>query len=390
MKSTKLINNFYCILSIVFLLTNCKNLPDEINEFEIINIIDKVYNLDIDSVFTVESILPLKSNETSIINFIGKVYYVNSGYVLWDNFQNNIYKYDKKGNCLWKITTKGRGPGEFVHINDICLDYNEKYLFVLDGMQQRKVLKYSVLSGEFLTDKKVGFSAVAFHQFCSGDFAFYTGNNRTENNKTPNCNIILTDSTFQVVKTGVSFDNKWLGISIKHGNSSFFPIGKDSIIFSPQLPEIGDVYLLTTETIKPFYRFVTQNNHLKPKFREVSVDNAKEWLKENLVEYNINGFWQQNELLHFYVHSNENSREIIYNKLNGKCHSRLTNQASKKHAFFSPQSVFGKQAEGLFVNVLPAYAVVDKKYEVTASLGEVNENDNPILVFYRVNNTTQK
>lgn len=385
MRLIKLRISFYSIFCIISILTSCK----KSSVFEEINTIDKVYDLDIDSCFYVESILPLKTSEYGIINFIGKVYYVNSGYILLDPFESNIFKFDKEGNLLWKITTKGRAPGEFLHINDICLDSKEEFLYVLDGLQQNKVLRFEVLSGDFVDESEVGFQSVAFCKFGSGGFAFYTGNNLVENSDNPNCNLLLTDSTFQIVNAGLRFDEKWSGISISSGKSSFYPIGEDSILFTPQLPEIGDVYLITPETIEPYYRFVTKNSHLRSKLSKISVDIVSEWLDENSVEHNINGFWHQDDLFHFLVKSVNSNREVIYNKLTGKCYSRLTSQVSKKHAYFSPNPVFGKQTNGLFVNILPAYGIVDEEFEITSSLNKVSENDNPILVFYRINEIRQ-
>ena len=78
MRLIKLRISFYSIFCIIIILTSCK----KSSVFEEINTIDKVYDLDIDSCFYVESILPLKTSEYGIINFIGKVYYVNSGYIL--------------------------------------------------------------------------------------------------------------------------------------------------------------------------------------------------------------------------------------------------------------------------------------------------------------------
>jgi len=41
------------------------------------------------------------------------------------------------------------------------------------------------------------------------------------------------------------------------------------------------------------------------------------------------------------------------------------------------------------VNILPAYGIVDEEFEITSSLNKVSENDNPILVFYRINEIRQ-
>lgn len=156
-------NVFFWMFSVVVLLTSCNNRQDDDNDIGVIDTIDNIQDLNIDAWFTFESILPLKANDSSLINFIGKVYIVTNGYVLWDNFEHNIFKYDKSGHCLWKITNKGRGPGEFLRINDICLDASEEYLYVLDGMDQSKVIKYEITSGQYVTEHKIAFKAYAFY-----------------------------------------------------------------------------------------------------------------------------------------------------------------------------------------------------------------------------------
>lgn len=156
-------NVFFWMFSVVVLLTSCNNRQDDDNDIGVIDTIDNIQDLNIDAWFTFESILPLKANDSSLINFIGKVYIVTNGYVLWDNFEHNIFKYDKSGHCLWKITNKGRGPGEFLRINDICLDASEEYLYVLDGMDQSKVIKYEITSGQYVTEHKIALKAYAFY-----------------------------------------------------------------------------------------------------------------------------------------------------------------------------------------------------------------------------------
>lgn len=379
-------NVFFWMFSVVVLLTSCNNRQDDDNDIGVIDTIDNIQDLNIDAWFTFESILPLKANDSSLINFIGKVYIVTNGYVLWDNFEHNIFKYDKSGHCLWKITNKGRGPGEFSRINDICLDASEEYLYVLDGMDQSKVIKYEITSGQYVTEHKIALKAYAFYQFDHGGFAFATGNNRIENVEHPNSQLALTDSSFRIVHTGIGFDDRWQGISINNGSSYFFPIGKDSVLFTPQLPEIGDVYLLTPETINPYFRFENQNSDLINKAKSISVSKVKEWLDDNLVEYNISEFWHQANKVHFYVTSNNSNREVLCDLSTGKCYSRPTNQHTDRHAYFAPKPVLGFKSNGLFVNVLPAFAIKDKQYEVIASLDTIEENDNPVLVFYRINN----
>lgn len=377
--------SFWMFCAIV-LLANCKNVPVDDNDFEVINTIDHAYKLDIDSSFTFVNTLPLATNDTSLINHVGKVFMVPGGYVLWDNIESNIFKYDKSGRCVWRITTKGRGPGEFLRVNDICLNADEAYLYVLDGLDQGKVIKYEVASGKYVSEHKIGFRAYAFQQFDSGGFAFETANNQVEGVEHPNSKLVMTDSAFRIVHTGVEFDEKWLGRSINHGNSYFFPIGKDSILFTPQLPEIGNVYLLTPSAIDPYFRFENQNSHLINKSKGIAVNDVKEWLDDNLVEYNISEFWLQGDRVHFYVTSNNSAREILCNLSNGQCYSRRSGLHSERHAYFAPKPVLGRKSNGLFVNVLPAFAIMDNKYEVTASLGTIKENDNPVLVFYRINN----
>ncbi len=381
MKFEKYIFGITCI---AILLTNCKNYNEFDKNFKTINTTDNISELIIDSCFTIEKILPLKKDNEIYINFISKIFYADDGYILWDNFQNNIFKYDAKGNCTWKITNKGHGPGEFMHINDICLDLNDHTFYVLDGMQQHKVLKYNIINGNFITENKIQFSAIAFHQFDSGEFAFYVGNNHSENVKNNYSNLIVTDSEFQILNSGINFDKNWTGVSIKHGNSFFCNIGIDSLIFSPQLPEIGNTYLITPQKIEPYYRFETENNYLQSKLKKIPVNSASEWLKDKEMEYNISNFWQYDNLFHFFLYSDKGTRQIICNKSNDKCFSRFTNQETKKHAFFSPLPVIGSIDKFLFVNILPAYALINNDYEITNSLININENDNPVLVFYKL------
>lgn len=61
--------------------------------------------------------------------------------------ENQVFVYDFSGNFLFKIDESGRGPGEYLKINNISLDSN--ILYIYDNVQYR-ILLFSAEDGQYL------------------------------------------------------------------------------------------------------------------------------------------------------------------------------------------------------------------------------------------------
>lgn len=61
---------------------------------------------------------------------------------------DKVVKFDSDGNMLFDIGRKGRGPGEYLYVKDICFNENQTELWIL--CQSRIVMKYSLDTGRYI------------------------------------------------------------------------------------------------------------------------------------------------------------------------------------------------------------------------------------------------
>ena len=85
-------------------------------------------------------IIPLEQTEDCIVTGIRKVSKVDSAYVVFDNYNNLIVRYDAKGKFLNRIGGKGRASSEYLRIDTFVADEKGRVL-IFDGCLD-KVLVY--------------------------------------------------------------------------------------------------------------------------------------------------------------------------------------------------------------------------------------------------------
>jgi hypothetical protein len=67
-------------------------------------------------------IIPLETTPESLIWEIKKIFFIDSGVYIFDGKQSQVLLFDNKGKFISKIGKKGRGPGEYIHIQDFTID----------------------------------------------------------------------------------------------------------------------------------------------------------------------------------------------------------------------------------------------------------------------------
>lgn len=85
-------------------------------------------------------IIPLEQTEDCILTGIRKVSKVDSAYVIFDNYNNLIVRYDTKGKFLNRIGCKGRASSEYLRIDTFVADEKGRIL-IFDGSLD-KILVY--------------------------------------------------------------------------------------------------------------------------------------------------------------------------------------------------------------------------------------------------------
>lgn len=85
-------------------------------------------------------ILPLELTDGSALSGIKKVVRVDASYIVFDNYNGLIVRYDKNGKYLNRIGLKGRASSEYLRVDTFVIDEDGNVL-MLDGSQD-KILTY--------------------------------------------------------------------------------------------------------------------------------------------------------------------------------------------------------------------------------------------------------
>lgn len=91
--------------------------------------------------------IELSGGNDALLASVNKVFIDSeNNFIVWD-YAAGIKVFASDGNFLRNIGAKGRGPGEYININDMCLTIDGQYLYVLEI---GSVLKYKISNGVFI------------------------------------------------------------------------------------------------------------------------------------------------------------------------------------------------------------------------------------------------
>ncbi len=99
--------------------------------------VEKALPIDVKSEIDSFSIFNIRTSDSLQIGRISKILFHDDKMIITDAITNNLYIFNRNGKLLNKISNIGNGPGEYVRIDDVIIDYVLKYIVVLDGIQRR-------------------------------------------------------------------------------------------------------------------------------------------------------------------------------------------------------------------------------------------------------------
>jgi hypothetical protein len=167
------------IIILIFILLicfSCNNLKKkQINESDNKKINLKILKingdinslLQIDSIFSDFTIIPLETKEECLISRINKVLHYEDKFLLQDDAQK-LLLFNTNGKFLYEVGKKGKGPGEFIELRDFDID-KAGNIYILDW---NRILKYSI-NGIFMKAYPIHFSH---------DNNYFAGNMAIKNN----------------------------------------------------------------------------------------------------------------------------------------------------------------------------------------------------------------
>ena len=111
-------------------------------------------------------VVPLETTGKALMGLVGKILLLPNGNVLIKSTAS-MFMFSPKGKFLFQIGKNGRGPEEYLTIDDVCLSQDARELWILGGCE---IVKYSTETGRFIRK-----TTLELPEICNGFDAIASG-----------------------------------------------------------------------------------------------------------------------------------------------------------------------------------------------------------------------
>ena len=317
---------------------------------------------------------------------------------VFDAGQKIIFVFDKKGRYVSKLDKRGKGPKEYMHINGVFIDDNEKFIEIYDA--KGILLKYSNISFDLL--EKHPMDRVISNSFRKINDYYYFATQQIRNyiNKKPtNANILIVKNG-KIVKTlfdrhietnNITYvpflesftvnDKKELFVSIMYDNTFYQLRDLDAYpVFTIDFGKYAMDKSVGMKPIKEQMLYLRKNTDQKAFFPVLDINNS------NIIAFNYL-FNESNNHIHNYEF-------IQLKKINKTFHTkRIKNDITAFPEYVTLSTSGGNIChevwyEDYLVNIInPGNLFLGNSGEDRKNingLGIITQEDNPIIVLMKL------
>ena len=199
------------------------------------------------------SYIKLATDTSNLIGVIDKIIPLKDRILIVDkDITQTIYIFDKSGKFIRKINKKGRGPGEYLSLNDVAVDVSNKRLIVHDDMAQK--ISIFTYEGEFIEKIRLDFITTSIAYLGNNRLACYCDyiNNPNYSIRSKSPNLILFDLQTRKTQSKLFFNStiNRLGITglINNLSSTY---SNDTVHLI--MPLNDTVYSICNNNVQPEY-----------------------------------------------------------------------------------------------------------------------------------------
>ncbi|WP_075351743.1 6-bladed beta-propeller [Algoriphagus marinus] len=324
------------LLISLFFISACENAPLE-KPTELITIkVASENRLSISEIFEEPEIIELEQCDSCLIGDINKVLKDDSGFYILDrNRAEAIFKFDLEGNFIFKIDTKGEGPGQFKLPFDFDLLENGVELFILD-MNSRKFLVFDKSTGSFIREFSYStFQVENFIAFSNDLFAVEVDGRNTVSEKKNLGHIVnftLNDTIFKGIldypKTVVMF----------YGQE--FTKSSHSFLFSRALNDT--IYTVLENEFKPKYFLDFGNRKVSTELKILDIMELGQGIQKEASFFSLGRNFENSKYLIFnWANEKEYEQNGIYFKGKSEFYHLVSENSLFRNPFFmDEESVF--------------------------------------------------
>lgn len=391
------------IFSLASILASCtreKNNMKEIKEIIEINpneAKDKIYLSElVDSLMYIK----LQTDPNCIIGRITKIYIKEKFIYIVDATQQVVFVFDKQGKFVSKLDKLGKGPDEYLHINHVFVENDEKFVEIIGSRgKDIKLLKYSNIKFELLDDNERMPKVSSNSCRREGD-TYYYATQQIDNivfNKSTNASILVSKNgeiVKELFRKKIVTNNSYFSF-----NSECFTLNDKNELFVSNMYD-NTFYQLSNMNAYPIITIDFGNHGIDNSIGLKSTNEQLEYLKtcRNKAFFPVLDINNSNILVFTYLFKDDLIDSGPYHfiklkKTNKVFHTkRIINDLTSfpSEVVICTYNNLGYEAwykDYLVEIVLPGYELKDDSGNIgkfVEGVGLIKSTDNPIIILMRL------
>jgi hypothetical protein len=305
---------------------------------------------------------------------------------------NKLYIFDSQpkiicfnilnGKIEFEISKMGKGPGEFLAIGDFLVDEKRSVLTIF-CQKRKKLINYSSINGEFINEYSIDLMPMRIANI-GGSNIFYNPFKLYTSDKYDYILLFSDTEKFSITSKVFTQDPIFSKYMYLYGDEFPFFYNGEELFFVKRFENI--VYRITNESINPIYNIILPNS-APIKFWEIMPDSREraqvDYSRRLMDVYHCGNtlyfrFIKQNRLISGFYDIRNNHvlsfGQIIYNDVTKKVPIVVPIKGVYENTFFAFVEPFLiNDLKNKHIDLLPE------------SLLNLNEIQNPILIFYEIN-----
>ena len=324
-------------------------------------------------------VIPLETTDQSLLAWVDRVIITDTLYSF--SSDNSIYTFNQNGKFLFKIAHQGRGPGEYLVLDDFYIDEDNHY-YILDN-NSFKIIECSP-KGEFVDEINTGLFGLAFTKISNDLWAIYIGSSKSPSS---HCRLnYFSKQERKIIHEFIEISDNELNWRHFKDNNNFIPRDSKNLFFTYSLNDT--IYQLTEKELIPCYRFECGKHQMPQKMLKDSYNDVTDFIetiKNHDYVARITPVFLTNKEIMFGFQYQDNYLHSLY-----QCHAttiinHYRNFLGIPHFSISTRDAIfpsGYQNDYFYYLIDPAF-IPDKfknAFCQAHNLSQLDENSNPILV----------
>ena len=296
MKSFK---SLLCLLVSILFLSNCHNDKKSKEEVPTLKITSDLmqHKIKFSDLIRDYKFIPLETTDECLIGQVDKIFLKDDKFYIFDSKKTKaILIFSLQGKFIGKISKMGRGPGEFAHAIDFCIEPSTNNIAILD----ENYLKYYKDDGTFVKKTLLPYFGEKFEFPDKGHIAFY--------NREPGQRLIITDTLGKIEKSYFEYIKETIVLL----HIPFIQSPKEGLLYLTNLDYT--IYKITGNQLSPHFK-IDFGNHM---FTSENLPELRENRRNEDKFYNINYYFESPNTIFIIFLYNRTSYLLIVNKKTNK------------------------------------------------------------------------